>query len=489
MVRRTFATYPEGVSETHSETYAIEGMTCRACEIRIQRALARVPGIESATADAGTGLVRVSTSRDVPRASIEAAVARAGEDYRLGSPRPRPWLTRDPVVWRDLAVAVVGVGLLAVFLQASGLTTLADRVGTTATSGSLLVVVLLGLAAGFSTCMALVGGLVLGFSARAAAADGATGSGAAGRGNWARWRPHVAFNAGRVIGFTMLGALTGLLGSAVTLSGAGLAIAMLAVAVVMTLLAVQLSGASPRLSAGLLPTLPDVLSSRLQRVADEGRASGRSGALRATLTASAVGAATYLLPCGFTQAVQVYALSTGSAAQGAAIMGSFALGTTPGLLAIGGLGASLRGVWAARFARFAAVAVFAFALVNVGGALTVLVPGWGSGSGPSAPASEVSANVRLADGVQYLATTQVADGYEPEHAVVYAGTPVVWELTSEALTCASWIRAPELGITEAVLTPGETTDLTFTPTEPGTLTYTCGMGMYSGTIEVIARPA
>jgi len=119
----------------------------------------------------------------------------------------------------------------------------------------------------------------------------------------------------------------------------------------------------------------------------------------------------------------------------------------------------------------------------------VLVPGWGAGSGPSAPASEVSANVRLADGVQYLATTQVADGYEPEHAVVYAGTPVVWELTSEALTCASWIRAPELGITEAVLTPGETTDLTFTPTEPGTLTYTCGMGMYTGTIEVIARPA
>ena len=59
----------------------------------------------------------------------------------------------------------------------------------------------------------------------------------------------------------------------------------------------------------------------------------------------------------------------------------------------------------------------------------------------------------------------------------------------EALTCASWIRAPELGITEAVLTPGETTDLTFTPTEPGTLTYTCGMGMYTGTIEVIARPA
>ncbi len=46
-----------------------------------------------------------------------------------------------------------------------------------------------------------------------------------------------------------------------------------------------------------------------------------------------------------------------------------------------------------------------------------------------------------------------------------------------------------MGIPEAVLTPGETTELAFTPAEPGTLTYTCGMGMYSGTIEVIPRPA
>lgn len=462
-----------------STSFVVDGMTCRACEVRIQRALVRVAGIEAAHADAASGVVRIETSAPVSQAAVAAAIERAGEDYRLGAAPTRSWLTRDRTVWRDLAVSVALVGVLAFAVSATGLTSLADRVGGAATSGSLIVVALLGVAAGFSTCMALVGGLVLAFSARGAVGPGTSAG--------ARWRPHLAFNAGRIVGFAALGALTGLLGTAVTLSGTGLAVAMLAVAVVMTLLAVQLSGASPRLSAGLLPTLPDVLSARLERAADRSGSDSGSGSGNGLILPAAVGAATYVLPCGFTQAVQLYALSTGSPAQGAAIMAVFALGTTPGLLAIGGLGASLKGVWAARFARFAAVAVLAFASVNATAALGLLVPGFGASGGGSA--TEVSANVRLADGVQYVATTQVADGYEPADAVVVAGVPVVWQVTSEALTCASWLRAPGLGDADgAVLEPGETTEFRFTPESEGTLIYSCGMGMYWGSFDVIAPP-
>jgi sulfite exporter TauE/SafE/copper chaperone CopZ len=466
---------------------SVDGMTCRACEIRVQRALRRVPGVEAVRADAATGRVRVTTSAPVSRAALAAAVARAGEDYRLGSGGQRAWLTRDRTVWRDLALGVAVVALLALALRATGLTSLADDVGAGADSASLGVVVMLGVAAGFSTCMALVGGLVLAFSARAADAGGATST-------RERWRPQLAFNVGRIAGFAALGAATGLLGTAVTLSGPSLAVAMLVVAAVMTAAAVQLSGASPRLSAGLLPVLPDAISARLEGAA--ARAGGRPGArgdgrppmIRRDLTAAGVGAATYLLPCGFTQAVQLYALSTGSPGRGAAIMAAFALGTAPGLLAVGGVGASVRGAWAARFARLAAVAVLALAVVNAGGALGILVPGWGSSAQPTASAAVDP--VPVVDGVQHVATTQVADGYAPSRAVVVAGVPVRWEVTSEALTCASWLWAPELGVpADTVLTPGTTSSFTFTLTELGTYTYSCGMGMYSGTFEVVAAPA
>ena len=461
--------------ERMTHRIVVDGMTCRACEVRVQRAIGRLDGVREVSASAAGGVVTIRADRELGHDELVAALARAGEDYRLSDGRRRAWFTRDVAVWRDLGVAAAVVALLAVLLVTTGVTSLADRIGTSATSGSLLVVALVGVAAGFSTCMALVGGLVLAFSARSGAA-------AADAGRSVRWAPHLAFNVGRVVGFAALGALTGLVGSAVTVSGMGLAVAMIAVSVVMVLLAAQLSGASPRLAGGLLPALPDVLSRRLQRTAD-----GSGGQAQGVAVAAGVGAATYLLPCGITQAVQLYALSTGSPVMGAAVMAAFAVGTAPGLLTIAGLSVGLRGAWAVRFGRFAAVAVLAFALVNAGGAVTLLR---GGAPPPATPgATTVSANVRVVDGVQHVTTTQEAGGYEPESTVVMAGLPVVWEVTSTALSCASWLSpAPELGVPpDTVLMPGSTAAFRFTPTAPGTLTYSCGMGMYSGSFEVIEQ--
>src|SRR3954453_21289998 len=158
--------------------------------------------------------------------------------------------------------------------------------------------------------MALVGGLVLAVSARYAKRhpEGSLGH---------RLRPHLAFQFGRVLGFTLFGGLLGLLGSSLSVSGRPLAFFMILVAVVMGLVGVQLTHVSPRLGGGL--TLPPLLATKLglDRV-DGGYVDARAALL---------GAGSFLLPCGFTQAVQVYALSTGDPIRGALIMGGFALGT------------------------------------------------------------------------------------------------------------------------------------------------------------------
>ena len=54
-------------------------------------------------------------------------------------------------------------------------------------------------------------------------------------------------------------------------------------------------------------------------------------ALTHTFTPALVGGATFFLPCGFTQAMQLYAVSTGSAVSGSLTMLFFALGTLPAL--------------------------------------------------------------------------------------------------------------------------------------------------------------
>ena len=444
----------------------ISGMTCRACEMRVGKALRAVPGVTDARVSATRGLAVLGTAGPVDRARLAAAVRSAG--YELGA-RERAWLTRDRRVWRDVLLASGLVALVALVAAATGLLDAAGSVGGPLATGGLLVVVLLGLAAGLSTCMALVGGLVLAVAARFAEQHPELGTGA-------RLRPHVVFNVGRVVGFAALGAATGAVGSALTLDPRVLAVLVVAVSLVMGALGLRLTAVSPRLSTGGL-ALPAGLS-RLLRL-DRPRAGYRDR------SALLLGAGSFFLPCGFTQAVQVYALSTGSPARAATVLGLFALGTTPGLLGLAGLTAVVRGAAADRFLRLAGVAVLAFAALNVHGALGVLAPGLGSDAGPAG--ATVSANVTLEGDTQVLHTRQVATGYEPAAATVHAGQEVRWEIESTALSCATSLYVPDLGI--STLLDSGLNVFTFTPTEQGTIRYSCAMGMYTGVIHVLPAPA
>jgi uncharacterized protein len=450
----------------------VKGMTCRACEVRITKSLASVPGVARAKVSASRGIARVQTTGRVPRSRLTAAIEDAG--YEVGRD-DRAWVNPDLNVWRDAILALSALLLVWLALRTSGLTGFTEQVGGLAASGGLFVIVLLGLAAGLSTCMAMVGGLVLAISARHAEQQRTATT-------FGRLRPHLVFNAGRVVGFGLLGALIGALGSAFTLNGRLLAIVMVAVSLIMAAVGLQLTQLSPRLSRGSTLTLPGRLSAALGL--DRNR-TGYSDPATALL-----GAGTFFLPCGFTQAVTLYALSTGSPLRAGVTMSLFALGTVPGLLSVGGLTAVVRGGFATGFFRFAGVAVLAFAALNISGALTVLAPDLLPGAAPASAGAgtSLSENVTLDGAVQVLHTTQGVGGYEPAVATVYAGREVRWEIDSVALSCATSLYAPELGLAPVTLVDGINV-LSFTPTEVGTLQYSCAMGMYRGYIDVIAEPA
>jgi len=74
---------PERVEGTSRATLAVEGMTCAACVGRVERALAAVPGVETATVNLATE--RATVRFDAGEASpldLAAAVRRAGYDVR-----------------------------------------------------------------------------------------------------------------------------------------------------------------------------------------------------------------------------------------------------------------------------------------------------------------------------------------------------------------------------------------------------------------------
>ena len=445
----------------------VAGMTCRTCEVRIQRYVGRLPGVERVSASAVHGRVQVDSSAPVPAAALAAAIRAAG--YEVGA---TPWLERSPDVW---LTALFGVVLLTAFVLVAKITGL-DGLATGGASlgtGGLAVALLLGLAAGVSTCMALVGGLVLALSA---SFEAARVSAHDDRSVLARMRPALVFMGGRITGYAAFGALLGALGAGITLPPVVLGGLMIAVAVLMTLVGARLTGLSPRIAAWS-PTLPVGLARSL------GMTQGTTGAY-SDGRAAALGAATFFMPCGFTQAVQVYALSTGSPLIAGATMAVFAIGTAPGLLGLAGLPAIVPAGFRPTLLRVVGVVVIGFAFVN--GSAGIRLAGLGIPSfGTPAVAGPVSSIIT--GGHQEFTTFQAADGYSPGNITIYAGMPTRWTIESSTTsTCAASLVVPTLGIQTLLHVGANTFEL---PAQhAGTIDYSCSMGMYGGRITVVNRP-
>ena len=86
-------------------------------------------------------------------------------------------------------------------------------------------------------------------------------------------------------------------------------------------------------------------------------------------------------------------------------------------------------------------------------------------------------------GVQEIAVT-VKGGYLPDTILVQAGTPVRLRFyRDETADCSERVVFEQFGI-DRQLPAFETTDIEFTPTEPGEFPFRCGMSMLKGLLVV-----
>lgn len=442
-------------------TIPIKGMHCRSCEILIEDELSHVPGVCRVLVNEKKASAEVYYESDGLRVDdIETAVQKAG--YEIGFNDKKPWFSKNIADYADIFYALVALFFLYVLVDILGLTKLLGVGGGHPTS--LVTVLIIGLTAGFSTCMALIGGLVLGTATRFAQKHPQATTAA-------RFTPHVWFNAGRIISYTVFGGIIGGVGSFFQFSGFSLGLLTLAVALVMLTLGMQLTGLFPRLD-GVKFTLPKgigrLLGFKDQNVSEYSHANS-----------FLMGGSTFFLPCGFTQAMQLYAMSSGNIVTGALIMGVFAIGTAPGLLGIGGLTSVLRGVFAQKFFKFAGVAVVLLSLFNMNNAFNLI--GWN----PVNVLAATNLNTSVREGeVQTVRMTQDGRGYSPNTFTIIKGVPVKWIVNStDVNSCASSIIVSQIGVRKN-LHPGENI-IEFTPKEAGTINFSCTMGMYRGTFTVV----
>lgn len=444
----------------------IEGMHCRSCEILLEDDLGKLPRVTRVSANFKKGEAVLSYDGEAPGVNeISRVIEQAG--YRLGSANraKAQWFSRDVTAYGRLLFGVVSVFILTLILRETGWFSLTS-IGTIDAS-ELPLVFAVGLTAGVSTCAALVGGLVLATAARYNALHPELSP-------KQKLIPHFWFQLGRIGGFFVLGMLLGLLGEWLSGSIVFTAFLTLGAGAVMLFLGLQLTNLFPRLSNWSL-SLPKGLARFLGFQNGGATTYSHRGAVLG-------GALTFFLPCGFTQAVQLSVIALGQPLIGGLIMAVFALGTLPGLLALGGLASFISG--RGRFWLFPIIAVvlIAFGVWNIGNGLHL----FGINTTPSSTVGEsgVKAAAPVENGVQVVRIIQDARGYHPSVLpTLKAGVPAKLIIDSQdSYTCASSFVIPEFGI-KRQLKPGENI-IEFTPKKEGRLPFSCSMGMFRGAIEV-----
>jgi sulfite exporter TauE/SafE len=357
-------------------------------------------------------------------------------------------------------IAAAFLIIVAILLVLGQLDLLPRQFGVSETMSYGLLFVI-GLVASVSSCIAVTGGLLVAVAAKYTEANAALTP-------VQRMRPHVYFNAGRILSYTLLGGAIGALGSALTLSPEINGVLTLVASAVMILLGLQMLRLLPTLTR-FLPTMPKSFSHFIHDLAERDANGG----------AFLLGAATFFLPCGFTQALQVYVLSKGSFAIGALTMLAFSLGTLPALLSLSAMSSFASGSLQRHFLRFAGAAVIVLGIANIQYGLVLTGSAMNAASvTPDKPPVEMAPPTMTATQGKQIVVMRI-DGfsYIPNRFTVKQGVPVEWRIdASEAAACGRFLLAPRLGIRK-VLSDRSTTTISFLPQEAGDFGFNCGMGM------------
>lgn len=324
-------------------------------------------------------------------------------------------------------------------------------------------------------CLAMCGGFFL-----VPAAVPSTGASIAP----GRLAPHAAYNAGRLVSYTALGALLGGLGSALSLPAAARGIVALVAGAFLVAIGLSSLGAV-RLRLSRAERAARSIATRLLELRPR---------LGSSATGSfALGSLTALMPCAPLQATLFAALGSGSAFSGAASALAFAAGTIPMMLGVGLAADRLASIPAlARRARITAGAIVVI--------LGALMAGRGLvASGLSAKiASALSFDThleaslppdacvaRIDRGVQRVDTRVEPMAFHP--IVVQRALPVEWTIRAAVADLnehSSTFSVPDLGIERRLIAGDNLVDFT-APDVAGEIDYSSLCAMIRSKIYVV----
>lgn len=443
----------------------IGGMTCTGCETRIENCIKKLEGIQDVKAIYSSSNVYVTYDSGIVRLeqiinaieNLDYVVKNNPLEKSNSSSKGAAEPSKDKSnIGQMIGIGIIIFALYTIIKNTVGFNFI-PQVNQNMGYGILFVVGLLT----SLHCIAMCGGINLSVCVRYNAN--------AGNSKGSKLKPSLLYNTGRVISYTLIGGIVGALGSVVSFSGTAKGIVAALSGVFMVIMGVNMLNIFPWLRK-INPRLPKFLGNKVHS-----SSMGEKGPLF-------VGLLNGLMPCGPLQAMQLYALGTGSFAAGATSMFIFSIGTVPLMFGFGAVSSILSGKFTHKMLKVSAVLVIVLGIVMFNRGLNLSGYGIASAAVNTSPASSIA---KVENGVQTVTTEMESGSYTP--IVVQKGIPVKWtiKVDQEDLNgCNNPVTIPEYNL-QKKLVPGDNL-IEFTPEEEGNIVYTCWMGMISSNIKVVS---
>lgn len=285
------------------KTLYLRDMHCKACEVRIKQICHTLPWCRITSVSHKTWQVDIEYTK---KTHIHTIQQQLDEEFIVSEQPPTIKNYRYSKKDRVHLFAVILVWWLSLWLLST--LNIMREMSFLTSNISFSIAVLLGVVASVSTCLAVTGWIIIAFSKYAD--DTQT----------QQWhiRTQLLFQWWRILWFFVWWAILWWVGTIFQISLTSTAILNTIVAIVMIYLWLHILKIIPTFSIWL----PDTVSRWMSTRTNPG-------------FAPLVWALTFLLPCGFTQTVQIAALSSGDRLTAWLMMALFAVGTAPVLFSVG----------------------------------------------------------------------------------------------------------------------------------------------------------
>ncbi|MFA6215424.1 MAG: sulfite exporter TauE/SafE family protein [Patescibacteria group bacterium] len=447
--------------------FKINGLHCKSCKTLLESEVGEMSGVKTAEVDYRTGdcsfefdenqisfkeIKNKIESFDYQVADLSQRSEIGNQKSEMGNPGVNNFLV-------GLLVPLVVIGLVFsyFYVKNTGALSILAKLNESNLGYGLLFFI--GFLASFH-CVGMCGGLVVTYSAASAVSS---------QKKWHFSLPHLQYNLGRLVSYTIVGGILGGVGSFFAINPYFSGGLMLFAGAFMSLMAVSLFTDFKFLEK-LIPRTPQFIAKLIFKQSKNSK------------TPLVIGLMTGLMPCGPLQAMQLYALGTGSVTRGALSLAAYALGTIPLMFGFGAFISYLSKNYMKKIMKISAVVVGVLALVMINRGLTNFGLGVSFDQGATINQNQVNSNINISNNgnSQLVKMDLTYAGYQPNVLYVKKGIPVRWVINVKQLSgCTSSIILQGGYNISRRLQMGENI-IEFTPTQAGEIPFSCGMQMVWG---------